>query len=69
MAAGAAFGLVAKTRLARTKVFISGTELLHNFMVRLGFENANSCAQIIWRDREARISRQLLLGVPFTSSI
>ena len=69
VAAGAAFGLLAKRRFSRTKVFISGTELLHNFIVRLGFENANSCAQIIWRDREARISPQLLLGVPFTSSI
>jgi hypothetical protein len=68
VSAGTEFGLVAKQQLARTKVLIFGTELLHHFMVRLGFENANSCAQILWRGGEARIS-QLLLDVPFTASM
>jgi hypothetical protein len=68
VAAGATFGLVTKKQLTRTKVYIFGTELLHDFMVRLGFENASSCAQILWRDPEARISPQSFLGVPFTPS-
>jgi hypothetical protein len=65
VAAGAAFGLVTKKQLTRTKVYIFGTELLHDFMVRLGFENASSCAQILWQDPQARISPQSFLGVPF----
>src|SRR5262249_2266256 len=43
VAAGTAFGLVSKKHLASTKIQIFGTEFLHNFMVRLGFENARSC--------------------------
>jgi hypothetical protein len=54
--AGTAFGLIHKRQLAPTNIHISGTELLHNFMVRLGLENANSCAQVMWQDPEARIS-------------
>jgi hypothetical protein len=70
VSAGAAFGLVTKRQLTRTKVYVVGTELLHNLMVRLGFENANSCAQILSQDPEARISPpQLLLGVPFAPSM
>jgi hypothetical protein len=67
VSAGTEFGLVNKQKLTNTKVLIFGTELLHSFMVRLGFENANSCAEILWRDRDARriISSQLLLDVPF----
>jgi hypothetical protein len=66
VSAGAAFGLVAKRQLTRTKVYIVGTELLHNFMVQLGFENANSCARILRQDPEGQISPQLFLGIPFT---
>ena len=69
VSAGAAFGLVTKRQMTRTKVYIVGTELLHNFMVRLGFENGKSCAQILWQDPEARISPQLFMGVPFTPSM
>ena len=56
VAAGAAFGLVEKRQLTPTNIHILGTELLHDFMVRLGLENANSCSQVIWQDREARVS-------------
>jgi hypothetical protein len=68
VSAGSEFGLVAKKQLTCTKVFIFGTELLHNFMVRLGYENANSCAQILWRDRQAQIPPQLFLTGRFAPS-
>jgi hypothetical protein len=56
IAAGAAYGLVHKKRLSRTKTLICGTEFLHKFMVELwGIKNANSCAQILLQDPGARI--------------
>jgi hypothetical protein len=54
--AGLAFGLVEKRQLTPTNIHIFGTELLHNFMARLGLENANSCAQVIWQDPDLRVS-------------
>ena len=65
VAAGAAFGLINKKHLSSTKIHIAGTEFLHEFMIRLGFENARSCAQILWQD-EGRISSA---GLPFTPRI
>jgi len=62
IAAGAAFNLINKIHLSPTKIHICGTKFLHEFMVRLGFENARSCAQILWQD-EVRISAA---GLPFT---
>ena len=56
IAAGAAYGLVHKKQLSRTKTLICGTEFLHNFMIELwGLKNANSCAQILLQDPGARI--------------
>jgi hypothetical protein len=63
VAAGVEFGLVEKRQSTRTKVHIFGTELLHNFMLRLGLENANTCMKILWQDREARIAPELFSGV------
>lgn len=68
VAAGVAYGLVTKRQLTR-RVNIVGTELLHDFMARLGFENANSCAQTRWQDGEARISPPSFLSVRFTSAL
>jgi hypothetical protein len=68
IAAGAAFGLVDKRQLTCTKAYIFGTEFLHDFMVRLGFENAKSCVQILWQDLEGRITPQSFLSIPFTPS-
>jgi hypothetical protein len=68
VAAGAAFGLISKSHLAPTKIHIIATEFLHEFMIRLGFENARSCAQILWQD-EARISPPSFLALPFTPKI
>jgi hypothetical protein len=65
VAAGAVYGLVTKRQLTRTKVYIIGTELLHDFMVQLGLENANSCAQILWRNGGAHVSPESLLSIPF----
>jgi hypothetical protein len=65
VAAGTAFGLINKKQLSSTKIHIAGTEFLHEFMIRLGFENARSCAQILWQD-EGRISAA---GLPFTPRI
>jgi hypothetical protein len=65
VAAGAVYGLVTKRQLTRTKVYITGTELLHDFMTQLGLENANSCAQILWQNGGVRVSPESLLGIPF----
>jgi hypothetical protein len=65
VAAGAVYGLITKRQLTRTRVYIIGTELLHDFMVQLGLENANSCAQILWRNGEAHVSPESLLSIPF----
>jgi hypothetical protein len=65
VAAGAVYGLVTKKQLTRTRVYINGTELLHDFMVQLGLENAKSCAQILWRSGEAHVSPESLLSIPF----
>jgi hypothetical protein len=64
VAAGAAFGLIRKRHLTPTKIHILGTEFLHKFMVRLGLENASSCARILWQN-EAQISPDSFLALPF----
>ena len=65
VAAGVAFGLIGKRQLTPTKIYIFGTELLHNFMVRLGLENANSCARVLWQNPDVRISADSFIGLPF----
>ena len=63
VAAGVEFGLVEKRQATRTKAYIFGTELLHNFMLRLGLANANTCIKMLCQDREVRIAAHLFSGV------
>jgi hypothetical protein len=44
VSAGAAFGLIDRSQVSRNKTLISGSELLHQFMIRLGIANVGFCA-------------------------